>query len=219
MINVFIDLETLPDQRNGAKDNIEIKAPASYKKQDSIDKWITENGDSVRDERWRKTALDGAKGEICVIGVSVTTIDGYSSVGAFSTRGQHERDMLIEFWNWLSDIVGSQQWRFVAHNAKFDVPYLWHRSVVNNVKPTLWFNPHGRHGQSYYCTMEAWSGFNKYIKLDDLAFALSVNGKTEGMDGSKVYDTWLENPQKVIDYCIDDVRVLIDVYKRMEFEE
>lgn len=215
MINVFVDIETLPDMTKGAKDKIEVKAPASYKKQESIDKWLADNADIARDEQWRKTALSGSYGSICVIGVSVTDKLGYRSRGAFCTKDITEEEMLIKFWSWLGDIVGSNQWRFVAHNAKFDVPYLWHRSVVSQTKP-LYFNPHGRHGQHHYCTMEGWAGFNKYIKLDELASILGVKGKGD-MDGSKVYDTWLIDPQKVVDYCLDDVRVLEEVYNKMEF--
>lgn len=120
-----------------------------------------------------------------------------------------------KFGGVIGDQVGGNQWRFVAHNAKFDVPFIWHRSVINMMKP-LWFNPHGRHGQHHYCTMEAWAGFNKYIKLDELASILGIKGKGD-MDDSKVYDTWLEDQQKVIEYCADDVRMLREIYNRMNF--
>lgn len=212
MINNFTDIETLPDQRKGAKESIEVSAPGQYKKPESIAKWLEENDDSARDEIWRRTALDGSKGEICVICSAI----GGGAVQSFSQEKLTERQMLTEYWEWLGDMVKSNQWLFVAHTAKFDVPFLWHRSVINQVKP-LYFNPHGRHGQHHYCTMEQWAGFNNKISLDNLAKALGVAGKTEGMDGSMVYDEWLKNPQNVIDYCKQDVEVLRNVYNRMEF--
>lgn len=215
MINVFIDIETLPDQSEGAKDSIEVKAPAQYKKQESINKWIADNGDQYKDEQWRKTSFNGAKGQICVIGVSVETSDGYSSNGAFSALEMTEGQMLNAFWSWLGKLVKSHQWRFVAHNAKFDLPFLFHRSVINQVKP-LRYNPHGRHGQHHYCTMESWAGFGQRISMDNLASALGIEGKGD-MDGSKVYDNWLEDPQRVIYYCLDDVRMLEQIYNRLEF--
>ena len=170
MINVFIDIETLPDQRDGAKDSIKITAPAQYKKPESIQKWIDENGESARDEQWRKTALNGGYGSICVACIAIEGGD----IAKFALNDNViEADLLQEVWGFIGDQVGGNQWRFVAHNAKFDVPFIWHRSVVNKIKP-LFFNPHGRHGQHHYCTMEAWAGFGKFIKMDELASILSI---------------------------------------------
>lgn len=211
MINVFIDIEALPDQAEGAKDAFVVKPPGNIKKAESIQKWLDENGEAAKDEQWRKTALNGGYGSICVICVAV----GNGQVERFSAKNCSESEMLTTFWGWLAGEVGSLQWRFVIHNAKFDSPFMWHRSVINCTKP-IYYNPHGRHPHSHYCTMEGWAGYNKYISLDELAGILGIEGKGD-MDGSKVYDTWLIDPDKVIDYCADDVRILRDVYNRMEF--
>jgi hypothetical protein len=38
------------------------------------------------------------------------------------------------------------------------------------------------------------------------------------MDGSMVADVWHENPQKVIDYCMADVKAEREIYYKMMFE-
>jgi len=43
---------------------------------------------------------------------------------------------------------------------------------------------------------------------------LGITGKGD-MDGSKVYDEWQANPQKVIEYCADDVRMVSELHKRL----
>lgn len=237
MLNNYTDIETLPEP-NGlqkfidlAKDSIKVPSnltkpklisalgygdDAKYKtvdelKLDWIEKFGGEQAKIQGEENWRKTSFDGSKGEICVICSAI----GDGEVQSFSQQNVTEAQMLREYWEWLGDMARSNQWWFVAHNAKFDVPFLWHRSVINNVKP-LRFNPHGRHNQSHYCTMERWVGFGGRISMDNLAKALGLHGKGD-MDGSVVYDTWLQDPQKVIEYCRDDVHMLREIYNRLEF--
>lgn len=239
MLNVFTDIETLPEL-NGIDGFIEkakesIKVPASltkpklidalgygadakYKtvdelKQDWIERFGSEQAKIQGESEWRKTSFDGAKGEICVISSVIEDDEIFS----FSQLNQSEAQLLKEFWEWLSHSVGSHEWRFVAHYAKFDIPFIWHRSVINNVKPSVYFNPHSRHGRDIYCTMEAWCGYGNKISLDNLAKALGVKGKTDGMDGSKVYDTWITKPEDVVGYCVQDTLVLRDVYNRINF--
>lgn len=240
MINVFIDIETLPepDGKQGfidaAKESVKVPSTLTkpklidalglgsdgkYKTVDELkEMWVgkfgTEQASIQGEEAWRKTSFDGAKGQICVIGFWV---EGHDHAREFSAKTSSEGDMLFAFWSYVATQIGMNQFRFVAHNAKFDLPFLYHRSVINRVKP-LYYNPHGRHGQHHYCTMEAWAGYNNRISMDNLAKALGIEGKGD-MDGSKVYDTWQTDPQKVIEYCLDDVRMLREIYNRLEFVE
>lgn len=237
MLNIFIDIETLPQDGaldsyiESAKKNIKVPSsmtkPKLMKALDCDDKyktvgelkeeWVKKFGAEQAKEQgnnaWRKTSFDGAKGSICVIAVKV---EG-GNFASFSTKDMAEKEMLEIFWLFVKKATGSTQFRFVAHNAKFDLPFLWHRSVINRVKPVA-YNPHGRHGMHHYCTMESWAGFNGKISADNLAKALGITGKGD-MDGSKVYDTWQTDKQKVIDYCVDDVRMLEEIYNRLEFVE
>jgi hypothetical protein len=63
--------------------------------------------------------------------------------------------------------------------------------------------------------MEMWAvDFKDYVSLDKIAKFLGLEGKEDGIDGSKVYDMWLEGQlEKIENYCRDDVELVREVYK------
>ena len=56
------------------------------------------------------------------------------------------------------------------------------RYSVNNIKPAPKFNPHGRHGNNHFCTMEAWAGFGGRISLNNLADILGEGSKSNSVE-------------------------------------
>ena len=151
MLKVFIDIETLPEQNPNMEEyKAGIKAPAQYKKQESIDKWLADNTASEAEKAWLKTSFDGGKGQICCIGVGIVaeldqTVKTY--VGS-------EVEMLTQLNEFIQHYTVSDRVKpevmFIAHNAKFDLPFLHKRFVINQIEPqfkTVW---HGRHGQHHY---------------------------------------------------------------------
>jgi hypothetical protein len=72
-MELHLDIETLPTDRADVIDMLaaSIKAPAQYKKPESIAQWLEENKASELDALHRKTALDGAFGHICCIGFAI----------------------------------------------------------------------------------------------------------------------------------------------------
>ena len=57
----------------------------------------------------------------------------------------------------------------------------------------------------------------KRVSMDKLCKALGIPGK-DGFDGSMVAATWPVDPQKVIDYCKQDVERTRQMYKRLTFD-
>jgi len=215
-MNIVIDIETIPDQSPTAKQEIAetIKHPVQMKKQETIDDWHNGSGkyagekEKAIEEKWLKTSFDGGYGQICCI-----CFDMGGHEHSLTTTGD-DRDLLSNFWDIINETKESLY--FIAHNAKFDLPFLWHRSIVNNVIPAKFFKPHGRHGSDHFCTMEAWAGFNGKIGLDRLAKILRLGSKTEGMDGSQVWPEFQKgNIQKIADYCMDDVRLTKAIFERL----
>ena len=193
-MNVYLDLETIPDQTPNAveviMEEIEVKAPsltkpkliellkldassAKYKSVDELkDIWLERHGEEAKKEqaieKWLKTSFDGGKGEICCIGYACHNMkSGYQITGT-------EKEILEEFNNHMADRLGSRidgslkEVYFICHNAKFDLPFLHKRFVVNGIKPQFKCNFNGRHGQHHFCTMEEWAGFNGRISQDNL---------------------------------------------------
>jgi hypothetical protein len=204
----------------GLTDAGEIKFTS---KDDMIARWEKElasvKGESVANSTWEKTSFDP---DVAPIACICTHANGYKQQFDLIDF-KSESMMLSEFHEYINALCaanGAESIRkpnFVGHNiAKFDLPFIWKRSVINNVatcKAVKWID--ARHGQNCYDTMIAWAGFGKTISADNLCKILGVKGKTEGMDGSKVYDTWQTDPHKVIEYCHDDVQLVKEIHARL----
>jgi hypothetical protein len=54
--------------------------------------------------------------------------------------------------------------------------------------------------------------------MDKLCYALGIPGKGD-FNGSMVAETWPSDPEKVIEYCKDDVLRTRKIYKRLTFSE
>jgi len=222
-MKLFIDIETIPTQREDLRQLIEVKAPGNYKKQESIDKWIEDNHETEFDKLWRKTGLDGSQGEI--ICISWATEDNKPKV-VKRDLGESEEVLLAEFFFELAkDLVDQNsdyliQPRWIGHNiCDFDLRFIWHRCVVNNVKPRIhipydakpWSN-------KVFDTLYEWKGNNKAGgSLNKVCKILGILEKGD-IDGSKVWDYVKEGKvDEVAEYCKDDVRRVQDLYKRMKF--
>lgn len=212
-MNVYIDLETIPEQNPNMENyKANVKAPASYKKSESIQKWLDENQEAEAEKAWLKTSFDGGKGQICCIGVS---INGLTRV----LYGPSEKMILVE----LNELIRKeasvgmslQAVNFIAHNAKFDLPFLHKRFVINGIKPAFKCNFNGRHGQHHFCTMEEWAGFNGRISQDNLCEILGLPTKP-GMTGADVWPEYQKgNIDKIAEYCKYDVETVIKIHKRL----
>lgn len=230
-MNIFIDIETIPDQTDGALDRIteeiEVKVPSNLTKPDLMkaletsDKyktvpelkqdWLDKFGEHERSEqghkKWLNTALDGDYGQI----ICICTDDDQSK---FSMISADERALLSEFWVWVGRACKQKPPYFIAHNTSFDLPFIWKRSIINGVKPNKYFEPYSKRTNT--CTMEMWAGYNGRIGLDRLANILGVEGKTEGFCGADIWPAWKEwQHEEIKTYCENDVEVLKNVYKKM----
>ena len=220
-MNVFIDIETIPDQSEGALEGFikNISAPAKYKKPESIAQWIADNGKKEGENNWLKTSFDGAKGQICCICYAVD--DGEirrlyaESIGAEKGLLEHFNSQLRED---LAVRDATMRPFFIGHYIKgFDLPFLFKRMVINQVRPEFKFNPFGRHNSDFYDTMEAWEGFKGSISLDNLAKALGFNAKHD-VTGADVWPMFKDKRyHDIASYCADDVEAVRKVYNKLNF--
>jgi len=208
----------------GLTDAKEIKFTS---KDDMIARWEKELAESksadVAQAIWEKTSFNPDVAPIACICISYTNNYGKSQFKEFSlTQYLDEDEMLFDFHTTIDAMCSKNgaiihKPNFIGHYiTKFDLPFIWKRSVINNVKTcqgVKWND--ARHGVNCYDTMTAWAGYGNSISADNLSNLLGIKGKTEGMDGSLVYDTWQEEPQKVIDYCHDDVAMVKAIHERL----
>jgi 3'-5' exonuclease len=218
-----LDIETLPTTGDEVIDAIAatIRPPANYSKPDTIAKWMDENYAQALKDAVAKTSFDGLYGSIACIAWAFDDEEVFS----VDANQLSEANALELFFREVNQSASIARYREISetvicgHNvAAFDLPFLKHRSIINGIKPPLALRKAMRAKPWEDCiadTMLMWSAErDKRVSMDKLCKALGIEGKGD-FDGSMVADTWKTDPQKVIDYCKDDVRRTREIYKRL----
>jgi hypothetical protein len=232
-MQITIDIETIPSQKTGARDHCRasIKPPGTLKKPESIAAWWKDEADSAVEDAYRKQSLDGGlHGEIISIAIVGNNLDddqGWSLcrsdwmtetlllesfAAAVVERIDRAAAGLVDGYNFAQDPY------FIAHNASFDLGYIWRRCIVNGVRlPFKFPTPAARAGKDYGDTMLMWAGFGNRVSLDALCRALSVpSPKDGGIDGAGVYDAWLAGEhERIAAYNLRDTLATRDVWHRL----
>ncbi len=225
---VPIDIECIPEQpeapvRQAIAET--IQAPAQMKKPETIAAWHAGEGaykgvkSSLIDEQYRKTALDGSRGQICSIAWQFGIAENEGFCIHAESFHYDEAGFLSEFWNrFLSGWAGSARPYWIGHHLNFDLPYLWQRSVILGVQPPVRFEPYGRHGRDFFDNMIAWAGYRGYIGQDALCKALGIEVDGPEVEGSMVWDLFREGEYHTIrDYNLADLRKVVAIYRRLHF--
>lgn len=223
-MNVFIDIETIPQQpEDEVKAEIAktIEAPAKMSKPETIVEWHAGEGkyagvkDAMIEETYRKTSFDGSKGEICSVAFG---FDG-DVIHSLSRSVFSESDILHYVFDTINQNRNGRPPYFVGHNiGGFDLKFLFHRAVILGINPGFDLCQHGRHGQHFYDTMQAWAGFGGRISQDNLCKALGIEGKPDDIDGSKVWDFYKAgNIARIEEYNRDDVEKIRKIYNKLNF--
>jgi hypothetical protein len=243
-MNLFIDIETIPAQRPDVLEEIResckaeldaaleaVACPANYKDPIKIAEWNAtvrlEKVQSLKDQHeaniealYRKTGLDGAFGQVCVIGWALDTDQ------PAATAEMDEGALLRRFFAELCEIPSNEvfQTTVVGHNvANFDLRFLTQRSIVRGIRPhpviarAAQAKPWEQ--EKVYDTMLQWAGVGGRISLDKLCKALSVPSPKGDLDGSKVWDYVRDGRiDEVLNYCMKDVAAVRSVWQRMTFQ-
>lgn len=211
---IVLDIETIPTQSIVMQEYIlkNVKAPANYKDADKIAAYINE----AKPEALDKAAFFGQTNHIVCIGFAID--DG--PVGALQLEKiEDEAELIKAFYGILIGELGDSYGNtFVGHNISgFDLRVLKQRSMILRC-PFPGFIPFDGKpwDKNPYDTMIQWAGAKESVKLETLAQAFGLPGKTT--DGSQVYKMWQAGQfNKIQDYCMADVELTRQVYKRMEF--
>lgn len=212
----YIDIETIPTDRTDVIESFasQVKPPATYKKPESIAQWIEENLASEIDAIHRKTALDGAFGQVCVIGFAMD--DG----PADAVFEGSEADILNRFAR-LLELADCDRYttQFIGHNiTDFDLRFLVQRYMVNRIpvppvlKDAAFAKPWDIH--KVFDTMTQWAGIGNRVSLDKLCKALSIPTPKGDLDGSKVWDYVKAGKlNEVVEYCKRDIEATREIHR------
>lgn len=186
-------------------------------------------GQSVFSDDYLKMALNGDFGRILCIGY--VDEDSWGSIRrgviGWNERGdqfiENESRLLIEFWQMLKGFRISVD-QIVGHNIfDFDLKFIYKRSVICGVRPTIDFSFARYRNKPIFDTMYEWErwSYGSKISLDNLAKALSlVSSKKAGINGSNIFDLFQSGQHRAIyDYCLRDVELTRAIYRRMVYAD
>lgn len=248
MNELYVDIETVPAQRPDIIEEIRedkraalesavaaIRPPGNYGPEAAA-KWQAEKGDaqaaalrsaydSEVDDAYRKTGLDGAFGQICVIGFALN--DG-PVWRCFRDDWTDEGGILQDFGCLLTDQMEPSEalsTTVVGHNvAGFDLRFIAQRSIVRGLRPHTVIARAATakpwETDKVFDTMVQWAGVGRFISLAKLCKALGIPSPKGELDGSKVWD-FIQAGRivDVADYCAGDIATTRHVHRRMTFSE
>lgn len=204
---ICLDIETIAGEHMPTPDD--IKAPAQYKKEESIQAF--KNNPVNIDKEWRKQALIPTKGRIHTIAWKINS----EPVKSIWHDGTDEENLMRLFQSELvaayRDHYGTTETLYgttlVGHNIKkFDAVWLWLRALKYGLNELLRIIGPEPRDMKLEDTM-SWATLNNYREFVSLDAALQFFGLGEkgDIDGSMVHDMWLAGKHKEIaSYCEDD---------------
>ncbi|MCA8266468.1 3'-5' exonuclease family protein [Burkholderia vietnamiensis] len=209
----------------GMTDPNEIKFTSKAR---ALEMWVERFRDEKLDEtveaEYRKTSFNGALGQIAVFGLAVDDREPQMFYSPNWQDPDAEHRVVAEAFEFIADTFRPESMRspiFIGHYISgFDLRFIFQRAVILGIKPPSFIPFHARPwDDGIFDTMTQWAGHNGTIKLDALCRALGVPGKTEGMDGSQVWD-YVRSGRiaEVAAYCADDIDASRNCYKRMTFQ-
>lgn len=207
-MNIFIDIETLPSKELPNPDF--IKVPGTYK--DPIK--IAEYQQNAVAEVHAKTALDALEGgRLLCIGFAIN-----NDTPDIIYDGTPNEERVITAFNYmLLNDVGVRNYyaaKFVGHNLEFDLKWLWQLGHKYR-QPFVKLFPESAKSHRVIDTMKlfTFNGYKEYVSLNQLYKFLFGKDAKSDMDGSKVYQTWLDGDnEKIQEYCKKDVRLVQTIF-------
>lgn len=206
MNRIFVDIETLPCENPA--DAPAVKAPANYKDQEKIEKYIAEHSADA----YRATALDPLVGRILCIGYAFDDAAPQVLWGSDALE-RFEREI---------DLYRSQnRWaplHWVGHNLAFDLGFLYLHAARAGLQKLCRSIPWFPYQRAYFhdtMAMAAGPGRDR-VSLDRLAKFFGV-GQKDGLKGSEVFDAYLNGQiQQIAEYCANDVDLTRRVWRKLE---
>jgi hypothetical protein len=202
---IFLDIETLPP--------------------DKSDPLVRDKIQHCSEEEYRKLALAPEYGRLLCIGLIV---EQNGQIIHRGTLGRDRYSMLLHldeartlraFWNLLKGFDPYKDLLIGWNVLDFDLHFLCMRSVIREVKPSIdvcFARFRDRPVTDLMWEFEHW---RRRLSLDEAAKILGLQtSKTDGIDGSKVYDLFLEGQhQEICDYALRDTHLTRAIYYRLNF--
>jgi len=219
---IYLDIETLPPDESlrasitvGTVRKLDCRFVAAERLDD----------EPCNDAEFRRLALFAEYGRVLCIGVCIEEEGKPERCGILGQDKQtkllhaDEQTTLRGFWKLLADFRPHRD-LLIGHNIlDFDLPFIYQRSWVNGIEPSVTPCFARYRSQPIYDTMREWAKWNqkRCISLCDLAKALRLDAaKLDGMSGDRVYEAFYSGEhERIAAYCLQDVAVVRAIYRRI----
>lgn len=218
---LHFDLETIP---SGNIDDFEVSVPKNYKSEETIAKYIKEN----RVEQFRKRSLNTSTADI--VAASIAAGDGdIESFFVNPDENLTEKELLEEFEEFVMEEAREEDKEndctieyviyWCGYNIRnYDLNILFKKAIKYKLYDLAKLIPRSNYDKRIIDLQEIWTGSRMMDpkggnKMKDVREYLGLEGKTAGMDGSMVYDYYLEGRiEEISDYCDADVQEERELY-------
>jgi hypothetical protein len=205
-MKIYLDCETLPPDKN--------------------DPLVSERVAQLSEEEYRKLALNSQWCRLLCIGLIVENDNGEIIHRGVLGRNRNtmqfhldERRLLRSFWNLLKGFDVRKDLLIGFNLLDYDLVIILQHSILKKVKPTFDISFARFRSRPVFDVMWEFQVWRHRISLDELAKVMGVqSSKQNGVDGSKVYDLFLEgHHQEICDYCLADCDLTRLLYYRINF--
>lgn len=156
-----------------------------------------------------------------IVCVSLGALDKEGKVKITTFQGT-EKEILLKVRNVLD--TASTKYTLCGHNIKsFDIPYLGKRYMINGLRPPILLPTYETKPWEIKAidTREIWTfgGFKTFSSLSLISNLLGLSQYTEikGEEVSKFF--WDGEMDKVVSYCESEIKLTIDIIKKINSNE
>jgi hypothetical protein len=158
-----------------------------------------------------RAALNPLAGQVLAIGILSDT--------KVVLHGMEESELIDRFWLFY-DHAHQNGDRLVGFNCcSFDLPFLVRRSWLLGVPvPQSVLRDNRYWSPTFVDLLDVWRMGNRqeYISQDELARALGVDGKPDGITGADFARLFNEDRPRAIEYLKNDLRMIEDIAKALQ---
>lgn len=219
---LFIDIETVSGSENFSSISDRLK-----------DFWVKKAKNlanpaniSFEEMYFERAALYAEFGKIIVVGMGFLFVNkqGELSLKVKTIANADEKELLVEFIDFINKTYKSRELTLVAHNGKeFDFPYLCRRMLANRLEIPKSLQLQGKKPWEiiHQDTMEMWKFGDRrsYSSLELLAELMGIEGAKIDLSGDRVNHVFYKEKDldRIAAYCGDDVIIVAQLYLRFHF--
>lgn len=219
---LFIDIETVSGSENFSSISDRMK-----------DFWVKKAKNlanpaniSFEEMYFERAALYAEFGKIIVVGMGFLFVNkqGELSLKVKTIANADEKELLVEFIDFINKTYKSRELTLVAHNGKeFDFPYLCRRMLANGLEIPKSLQLQGKKPWEiiHQDTMEMWKFGDRrsYSSLELLAELMGIEGAKIDLSGDRVNHVFYKEKDldRIAAYCGDDVIIVAQLYLRFHF--